>query len=99
MVSPRDALTGCQENCRSLRYQHRSDRDASRALRPPPSIGRWRLRIEQFFALELAPEFDRDLRRQPADILFHFAGAQRSRDHRAYGWMEQRELHGGRPEL
>ena len=64
-----------------------------------PSVGCRCAGIEQSFALELAPEFDRDLRRQAGHILLHFGDAERSRDDRAHGRMEQGKLHGGRPQL
>src|ERR1051325_1226729 len=45
-------------------------------------------RIEQFLALELAPEFDRDLHPEAGDVLLHLGDAERAGDHSADRGME-----------
>src|SRR5690348_3618049 len=56
------------------------------------SVGGGSIGLEQFLALELAPEIGRDLDLHAFDVLSHLARAERSGDHRAECGVEQREL-------
>src|SRR5262249_58215788 len=63
------------------------------------SVRRRSARIEQFLALELAPQLARDLGRHALDVLLDLADAERAWDHRAERRVKQRELHGGRAQF